>query len=561
MSLLRQRWASRELVGDSKHVVIVRVRQIIMFHDYVELDRLDTGEPIVVPTLVGGVNGPGCWKGQLIPVSNWQEVPNIVSVNWSRSFDMKTGGEQGSATCTVVMDNIAFIETQGVTGAYHTIERGHFSPTRGVHVDGAPRPDLWPGTGNEWQNVFNSGWQIEIWEGYGTGTDVQLKPTLDPATHSYAPDSGALARTYTGVILTCDSESHPDKITLTAQDFGVYLTDQYLMGRTKAWEIPSPVTFADYRRNIQGSNNIGWVLVHDASEVVMALLIWVGFREWVVDTFGWSLFQPLLFGSDKKHIDVINDMLQQGAYIFYIDAPTNDDRSIGVPHFEHISALEAPYNGMIEVRDTDMTEALDVKWDLSDLPYTFTVRGAITSSGGYTLWGTGIGGAVQRYTAIFFPPWSGFYKHLDPTWGNDIFESAGGIERTTTIDRPFIETFGQSAITQLTSNEECVFACVLAAIAYALGECTGQFQIPGIAPLPLNDQIGVVDEAQAVNSRMWIASVQSEHVTGGGEAPGYWRMTVGGSLIDTQDMQFLRDDYNYAWKLAQGSRQSLLTSP
>jgi len=66
-----------------------------------------------------------------------------------------------------------------------------------------------------------------------------------------------------------------------------------------------------------------------------------------------------------------------------------------------------------------------------------------------------------------------------------------------------------------------------------------------------------VDEAAAINSRLWVCSIDSEHVTGGGEQPGHWRMTVGGALIDNKDMDSLRLDYNYAWKLGQRNKASL----
>src|SRR5439155_8384854 len=108
----------------------------------------------------------------------------------------------------VVMDNIGFEDVTGPLGLYHTIDRGHFSPSRGVQP--AQRPRLWKDKANDWKNVLNAGWQIEVWEGYGTGDDVALLDTMDPETHSYAPPSGALRRTYTGIVTTCEQDSHPD---------------------------------------------------------------------------------------------------------------------------------------------------------------------------------------------------------------------------------------------------------------------------------------------------------------------------------------------------------------
>jgi hypothetical protein len=147
---------------------------------------------------------------------------------------------------------------------------------------------------------------------------------------------------------------------------------------------------------------------------------------------------------------------------------------------------------------------------------------------------------------------------LDPADANPdhgpIFRGSGSVPRDASINRMFTETMGSSVQAQLNSDEECLMACLLAAIDYAINMATVQFQIPGVAPLNLNDQIAVVDEAAAINSRVWITAIESEHVTGGGEQPGHWRMTVSGALMDTEDMQLIKQDYATAYTLAQAVR-------
>src|SRR5947209_7521141 len=85
-----------------------------------------------------------------------------------------------------------------------------FPPLRGIKVNA--RPSLWQP--NSWENVLNGGWQIELWEGYGQSTDIEL--AWNPTTNSWAPASGALARTWTGIVEDCDLDSAPDMATITA---------------------------------------------------------------------------------------------------------------------------------------------------------------------------------------------------------------------------------------------------------------------------------------------------------------------------------------------------------
>jgi hypothetical protein len=43
---------------------------------------------------------------------------------------------------------------------------------------------------------------------------------------------------------------------------------------------------------------------------------------------------------------------------------------------------------------------------------------------------------------------------------------------------------------------------------------------------------------------MWVASIQSTHTLG---PTGSWHMTVGGSLLDTEDMNLLTADYKVTY--------------
>ena len=731
-TVVQQRWATRQLVGDKQHAQVVRVRPGHMTRGYLDTRRIDDlgpdglGSPIFPPLIWQGQNHH-CWKGEWVPTGPWVTLPSVQSTKWSRSFDVQTGGQQGTSTLTVVMDNIAFPEASGITGLYHTIARGYYSPLRGNTPHGRTNP--WPhDTANAWENVLDAGYQIELWEGYGSGSDIQLRTSLyytgvgTTGMQTYAPPSGALDRTWTGIVIDCELESHPDQITITAQDFGIFLTDERLLGGNKALEIRSPVTFAD-RRTVQGEDTItgpyhvssgvinqdgawvnagsgtqwieldlpagtysdfyvapassgqtmyvslkmgsqtgaldrahplpanqwvdlnapalvsvigaspsagttpgsgipymfsvqnlpesparrwylghtmdingtggklrltftgggdlthlyayhyhsdpatqpglgvtakGWILVDDAAEVVRMLLIWAGFAEWNVEDFLWSLYKPMLYGEDKFFMDVINDMLQQGAFIFYMAPPSNDDRSLGSPHFEHMHAIDAQAaTPVLEVRDTDMVEALTVKTDLSNLPYFLRYRGTFANNGvtaGQDL--------SKRIEAIYYPPWSGAYNQTPI--GGISFGAVGNLgaygveppltERIAGIHRHFTETMALTLPVALTTTDECLFAGILAAINYALNMRTGQFQIPGLSRLKLNDTISIVEESTATNSRMWVTGIESEHVNGGADTQGHWTMTISGSMVDNPDMYVLIFDHNWTWKQVQAHR-------
>jgi hypothetical protein len=518
-ALLKTRWATGELVGDAAHSCVVRIRQGFMNHLYQSPDMLDTTPgPVeqVFPVIWGGDNGAP-WQGQWVPTGDWITLTNVQSANWVRSFT-----DKGGSTLTVVIDNIAFNEQTGAAGLYHSIDRGWFSPTRGVTV--TSRPSLW--AANEWADVFNGGYQVELWEGYGIGADVE--PVLDDATdHWSAP---AASKTWVGLIEDCESESHPDHITLTCRDYSVLLTDQRLMGQNKAREIQSPVTFA--AAGSPGAEARGRVLVTDAADIVRMILLWAGFHEFQVQNFGWNIRAPMTWGQDAFFIDVIDDVLAQGNYVFFFDPPTDHDLSIGVPVFRPQSATAPPRSTMLQILDTRLSEALTIKWDMSNLPYVMRFRGAISGTG-QTLFAD----LVKRFMGTYWPPWSGHdYTNLQ---GNN-FSGNYPTGRVAGVRRQFSQTDPS-----LESVAECLFACILAAIQYALQAVTGTFQAPGLPGVGLDQQISVIDEGTGTNTRLWVASVESQHTLG---PNGSWHMMVGGSVLDTEDMNLIAQDYFFTYQ-------------
>lgn len=690
-NLLVQRWATKHLFGDATHSCKVRVRQGYVNHLYQHTQILPTSPDATehFPIIWKGHNFHK-WQGQWVATGDWIELQNIQSANWTRDFV-----SNGGATATVVIDNIAFNEQTGVAGIYHSIDRGWFSPTRGVKV--INRPALW--TANEWDDVFNGGYQIELWEGYGQGSDVT--PVLDSTSNTWS--APAASRTFVGLIEECDMESNPDHITLTCRDFSVLLTDQRVMGLNKAKEIQSPITFASRARTmgevrefghpkrssgtvksdedlgavwLSGSHtdpshtewveihlpgghyedfyaafpldgptmyvslyaagdhchmdnttsipegwvdlslgtvpgetipyikkhqnvwahpsrrwNLGghtfdlgdgsilrlsftnlakdpevgayragtdafyayrygknptapgglplhakhWILTDDAADVVRTILLWAGFKEMHVENFGWNIDQPMVFGQDQFFIDVINEILAQGNFCFYLDPPTDHDMSIGVPVFEQQTASRKPGRGMVEIRDSEMLEALQVKWDMSNLPYVIRFRGDASKKGKVLF-----EDRVKRFMGIYWPPWSGEdYTQVHQFGGPFPKGRLGGVRRQ------FSQTDGAGKASGLRSDAECLFACILTAIQYALQAVTAQVQTPGRPGIGLNEQISTEDVGTGTNTRVWVASIQSTHVLG---PSGAWHMTLGGSLLDTEDMNLIAEDYRYAFR-------------
>ena len=99
--------------------------------------------------------------------------------------------------------------------------------------------------------------------------------------------------------------------------------------------------------------------------------------------------------------------------------------------------------------------------------------------------------------------------------------------------------------TSLGSVAECLFACILTAIQYALQAVTGSFQIPGLPGITLDRQISLIDEGTGTNTRLWVASIESDHTLG---PDGSWHMTIGGAMLDTEDMNLISQDYKYTYQ-------------
>jgi hypothetical protein len=276
-----------------------------------------------------------------------------------------------------------------------------------------------------------------------------------------------------------------------------------------------------------------WILVDDYSDVVKVVLRWAGFKEWDVESTGVGLVgasgedNKLTFHNGDTLIDVIKKVQEITNYCFFMGDPSgsNDsDASIGVPVFRTPNVIGLNNAVVEQVRDTDLLTGMAVKWANVTLPEIIYVRGKPTPSGVHGSRGPGRPAVVgvplaeddtRRYQASYRPPWT----KRDATGG---------------VIRHFVKTYNN-----LQSAKECLVAARYIALNGALQSLTGIIEIPGNPGIGLDDVIGVVDTGTGTNTRLYVASRSS--VFRAGEETS-WKMTLGGSLIDSPDVQEIAAD-------------------
>jgi hypothetical protein len=177
-------------------------------------------------TIVNGENDEpwqGFWRATGEPI----ELPNVLSVVWDQAMK-----EKGARSATIEIENIVFKAIAGPGGVFHQVSRGYLSPTLGARL--LTRLAQIDEAQNEWYEILNNGYKIDVYEGYGDQT----------------------TRTYSGLIDTTQLETHPDRITINSRSFWMVFTDQRVMGSNKAPEIISPLIVAD-RESTLGIKPVG----------------------------------------------------------------------------------------------------------------------------------------------------------------------------------------------------------------------------------------------------------------------------------------------------------------
>lgn len=209
------RWTTGQYVGGAAPELVVYVRKGVITHRYEPWH----GEHVKA-LIKGHIYRPyqGFWQ----PTSDWKVVPNALSAEVNQSFD-----ENGLRQLSLDVENIYYETKTGIAGLFRAIRRGWLSPYRGNTTGYATPVDPQTGeklTKNDWFEYLAADRQIMVLAGYG---------------------ADGLVPVFTGLIDSLDLTSKPDRLTITARDFGQFLVDQKAFGRNKDPSVRDPIVFAD----------------------------------------------------------------------------------------------------------------------------------------------------------------------------------------------------------------------------------------------------------------------------------------------------------------------------
>lgn len=210
---LTDHWRA-QATGVRKPTLTAEIRQGRFFRRYDEWD----GDPI--GGRIAGGNNAEPWQAFWTPSTAYIELPNVLSFKKGKDF-----ANNGIAIGTIELENIVYEEQGAGDTLVHLLKRGALSPYRGYS---APDRPMWPAGYQDatWYRYLERNAQITIHEGY----------------------DGEEAKTWTGLIDDIDLTSTPDRITITARDFGQALSDQEMFGHNHDPMIREPVTFIDKRQ-------------------------------------------------------------------------------------------------------------------------------------------------------------------------------------------------------------------------------------------------------------------------------------------------------------------------
>lgn len=277
-----------------------------------------------------------------------------------------------------------------------------------------------------------------------------------------------------------------------------------------------------------------WVLVDDVSEIVMVLLRWAGFKEWIVERAGVRMDFPgsgsgnpnpnLVVNRGDHFIDVIKKVADTLGYVFFMGDPTTDE-NIGIPTFR-ASSVVRPNNApdfltgrprsVHTIKDTQLLTGIDAKITDEPLAADIYVRGARQTKAGQG------GVTLGSETTLRFQ------FHYRPPWSTD--ERLAGLGK-----------YQVHYDNMLRDKESCRVACYLIALAAALASASAIVQIPANPAIEMDDKFYLVDESTGLVTRVWVANRSWSYQAG--EA-GHFTESLGGALVDTPDIVDITNEIN-----------------
>lgn len=260
-----------------------------------------------------------------------------------------------------------------------------------------------------------------------------------------------------------------------------------------------------------------WIRVDDVADVVRIILRWAGFKEWRVELTGAKLNEKSVFTPSAYYMDAIKQLAEWTGFVFYIDRPSDDDLSIGVPVFERNHAVRAD-DDIEAVTDRHLLTGVQVKLSDAPLASAIRVRGAVSNLKKGVFAGTPTGRALRdnflgdgtyRKAFMYVPPWMRRRR------------LAGIIKHFNHLDQ------------KLKSQKECKIAALHIALAQALQSATCTMEIPPNPAITLDGHVLLIDLGTGMNTRVYIANRSLRWAKGERNEA---KMTLGGSLIDLPDI-------------------------
>jgi hypothetical protein len=276
-----------------------------------------------------------------------------------------------------------------------------------------------------------------------------------------------------------------------------------------------------------------YVLIDDVSDVVRCCLRWCGFKNWEIENTGVDFGLGSVYVADdaKTFMDVINVIKDMVGYTFFIGEPRDDtdDQDLGWPVFRNNRVME-DYTGKTEFID-DKLLLTDAKVTLSNADDHCIIRcRGIAKNSGVEL----DGDTVDRIMYAYIPAWA----------NEQGGKQAGVLKPITHVDELF------------TRLSDCQFGCYLIALQIALLKYTAIIDLPGNPGIGLDTLQSVIERNQGLNSRIYVSNRTSTMEFG---ADAYWTLEIGGSLVDTPEIDSVIADYRTAIReLDRGTRNPWL---
>ncbi len=277
-----------------------------------------------------------------------------------------------------------------------------------------------------------------------------------------------------------------------------------------------------------------WILVDDAADIVRCVLQWAGLHDWEVEDTGVRLSDKIVFDRQTTLADIIRWVAERTSYVFFIKPPADFDMdnlaadnpnnlSMGVAVFRQSSAVRQqlpPGEARETVNDTDLLTGIEPVFDNTQLPDSIRVRGKDKSQR-----------AAERNPEWIHPLGADRKDRIQysyrPHWARD--GRSANLRRAVVHYEQMIEDLFEAKV-----------ACLMIAMRYALEATKMQVEFPMWPLVHLDSEVLVRDTGTGMSTRLWVASRSWEY-QGGKNAR--FRMSVGGSCLDTEDITVTREEF------------------